>query len=103
MSSVLWRPRWLRVGALLAPPVGWLGVVYLGSLAVLLITAFWSLDEFSGVIVKGFSLDNFKTIVNEPVYRRIVLRTVSIAALVTVTDIVLAFPVAFYIARVASR
>ena len=98
---MFWRVRALRISALLAAPLGWLGIVYLGSLVVLLVSAFWTLDEFSGLIVKGFSLDNFKTIFTEPVYRRIVLRTVSLAALVTVTDIVLAFPIAFFIARVA--
>jgi putative spermidine/putrescine transport system permease protein len=102
MSGLLWRRRWLRVGALLAAPLGWLVIVYLGSLAVLLVAAFWTLDEFSGLVVRGFSLDNFRTIIEEPVYRRIVARTVSIAALVTITDIVLAFPIAFYMARVAS-
>jgi putative spermidine/putrescine transport system permease protein len=101
LAGVFWRWRSLRIGALLAGPLGWLGIVYLGSLVVLLIASFWSLDEFSGEIVKGFSLDNFQTIVDQPVYLRIVWRTLSIAALVTVTDIVLAFPIAFYMARVA--
>ncbi len=95
------RRKGARVTTLLALPVGWLGVVYLGSLVVLLVAAFWTLDEFSGQIVQGFSLENFQTIIDEPVYRRIVWRTVSIAALVTITDIILAFPIAFYMARVA--
>jgi putative spermidine/putrescine transport system permease protein len=102
LARLLWRRRWLRVGALLALPLGWLGVVYLGSLVVLLVAAFWTLDDFSGLIVRGFSLDNFGTILEEPVYRTIVLRTLSIAVLVTITDIVLAFPIAFYMARVAT-
>jgi putative spermidine/putrescine transport system permease protein len=102
LSRLLWRRPRLRVGALLAAPLGWLGVVYLGSLAVLLVAAFWTLDDFSGLIVRGVSLDNFRTIVEEPVYRTIVLRTLSIAALVTITDILLAFPIAFYMARVAT-
>src|SRR6476660_9661193 len=96
------RPR-LQVGALLAGPVGWLVVGYLGSLAVLLIAAFWTVDPLSGELVHGFSLENFETLVNEPVYLDIVKRTVLIAALVTVTDAVLAFPIAFYMAKVASR
>jgi putative spermidine/putrescine transport system permease protein len=96
------RPR-LQVGALLAGPVGWLVVGYLGSLAVLLIAGFWTVDPLSGEVVRGFSLENFETLVNEPVYRDIVGRTVLIAALVTVTDAVLAFPIAFYMAKVASR
>ncbi len=101
LAGLFWRVKGARVGSLLALPMGWLGVVYLGSLVVLLIAAFWTLDTFSGQIVKGFSLSNFETILTEPVYREIVLRTVSIAALVTITDIVLAFPIAFFMARVA--
>jgi putative spermidine/putrescine transport system permease protein len=96
------RPR-LQVGTLLAGPIGWLVIGYLGSLAVLLIAAFWSVDPLSGEVVRGFGLENFETLVNEPVYRSIVGRTVAIAALVTVTDAVLAFPIAFYMAKVASR
>jgi putative spermidine/putrescine transport system permease protein len=96
------RPR-LQVGALLAGPVGWLVIGYLGSLVVLLIAAFWSVDPLSGEVVRGFGLENFETLVNEPVYRSIVGRTVLIAALVTVTDALLAFPIAFYMAKVASR
>jgi putative spermidine/putrescine transport system permease protein len=96
------RPR-LQVGALLAGPVGWLVIGYLGSLAVLLIAAFWSVDPLSGELVRGFSLENFEILIDEPVYRDIVGRTVLIAALVTVTDAVLAFPIAFYMAKIASR
>jgi putative spermidine/putrescine transport system permease protein len=95
------RPR-LQVGALLAGPVGWLVVGYLGSLVVLLIAGFWTVDPLSGEVVRGLSLQNFETLVNEPVYRDIVGRTVRIAAQVTVTDAVLAFPIAFYMAKVAS-
>ena len=101
LARLLWRRPWLRVGALLTAPLGWLVVVYLGSLGVLLVAAFWTLDDFSGLIVRGVSLDNFRTIVEEPVYRTIVWRTVSIAALVTITDILLAFPIALYMAWAA--
>jgi putative spermidine/putrescine transport system permease protein len=96
------RPR-LQVGTLLAGPIGWLVIGYLGSLAVLLITAFWTVNPLSGEVVQGFSLENFETLVEEPVYRDIVGRTVLIAALVTLTDALLAFPIAFYMAKVASR
>jgi putative spermidine/putrescine transport system permease protein len=92
----------LQAGALLAGPIGWLVIGYLGSLAVLLITAFWTLGEFSGEIQQTFTLDNFKTLVEEPVYREIAGRTILIAALVTVADALLAFPIAFYMAKVAS-
>jgi putative spermidine/putrescine transport system permease protein len=96
------RPR-LQVGALLAGPVGWLVIGYLGSLAVLLVAAFWTVNPLSGEVVRGFSLENFELLWNEPVYRSIIGRTVLIAALVTITDAVLAFPIAFYMAKVASR
>jgi putative spermidine/putrescine transport system permease protein len=96
------RPR-LQAGALLAAPVGWLVIGYLGSLAVLLIAAFWTVDPLSGELVQGLSFENFETLFDEPVYRNIVGRTVLIAALVTLTDAVLAFPIAFYMAKVASR
>ncbi|MGB0093553.1 MAG: ABC transporter permease [Solirubrobacteraceae bacterium] len=94
------RPR-LTVGGLLAGPVGWLVIGYLGSLAVLLAAAFWSVNPLTGEVSQTFSLDNFKTIVTEAVYRTIALRTVTIAAAVTVTDAILAFPIAFYMAKVA--
>ena len=94
------RPR-LQAGALLAGPVGWLVVGYLGSLAVLLATSLWSLGELSGEIERSLTLDNYKDVVTEPVYRSVAGRTVLIAALVTVTDAILAFPIAFYMAKVA--
>jgi putative spermidine/putrescine transport system permease protein len=95
--------RRLQIGALLVGPVGWLVIGYLGSLAVLLVAAFWTVDPLSGEVVRGLSFENFETLFNEPVYRTIVWRTVRIAAMVTVTDAILAFPIAFYMAKVASR
>jgi putative spermidine/putrescine transport system permease protein len=94
--------RRTQIGLLLSGPVGWLVVAYLGSLAVLFVAAFWKLDEFSGQVVHSYSLDNFQTLLDNGVYRDIVLRTVGIAALVTVTDALLAFPIAFYMAKVAT-
>ena len=96
------RPR-LQVGALLAAPGAWLVVLYLGSLGLLLITALWTVDELSGEVVRGFSLENFELLFEEPVYREIVWRTVRTAVLVTLTDAIIAFPIAFYMAKVASR
>jgi putative spermidine/putrescine transport system permease protein len=93
------RPR-LQAGSLLAAPLGWLVIGYLGSLAVLLVSAFWSLGELSNQI-EGTTLKHFDTIYTEGVYRAISLRTIGVAAAVTVTDALLAFPIAFYMAKFA--
>ena len=95
------RPR-LQVGALLTGPLAWLVILYLGSLAVLLIAAFWSVDALSGELIKGFTFDNYKELWNTDVYRSVAFRTIGIASAVTVTDALLAFPVAFYMAKLAS-
>jgi putative spermidine/putrescine transport system permease protein len=96
------RPK-LQVSGLLAAPMAWLVILYLGSLTILLITAFWTVDPLSGNVIKEFSLDNFEELINVPVYREIVWRTVRTAILVTLTDAVIAFPIAFFMAKVASR
>jgi len=95
------RRRVSRTGLLLLPPLLWLGVAYLGALGALFLAAFWSTDEFTGSLVKVFTLDNFDQLLHLPVYRTITLRTIGVAALVTVVDAVLAFPVAFFMAKVA--
>jgi putative spermidine/putrescine transport system permease protein len=95
------RPRF-QVGALLSGPLAWLVVLYLGSLAVLLIASFWSVDALSGELIKGFSFDNYKELWDTDVYRTVAFRTIGIAAAVTVTDALLAFPIAFYMAKLAS-
>ncbi len=86
----------------MAGPVGWLLIAYLGSLAVLFVASLWQLDDFSGEIVHKVGVQNFKELIETPVYRHIVQRTVVIAALVTITDVILAFPIAFYMAKIAS-
>jgi putative spermidine/putrescine transport system permease protein len=102
LSTFLHRHPRARLGLLLAGPVGWLVIGYLGSLFVLLLAAFWDTDPFTSEVVKDFTLDNFATIVETPVYRDVAVRTVTMAALVTLTCAVLAFPIAYYMARVAS-
>jgi putative spermidine/putrescine transport system permease protein len=94
------RPR-LQVSALLAGPVGWLVIGYLGSLAILLVAAFWQVDPLSGEVVRNVTADNFKTIVNDPVYGDVAWRTIRTAGFVTITDCALAFPIAFYMAKLA--
>ena len=101
VSTALHRRPRLRLSLLLAGPVGWLVIAYLGSLAVLFVAAFWELDPFSGLVVREYGFQNFETLAQGEVYRDIVLRTVGIAAAVTVTDALLAFPIAFYMAKVA--
>jgi putative spermidine/putrescine transport system permease protein len=96
------RPR-LQLGSLLAAPMAWLVILYLGSLVVLLITAFWTVDALSGKVVKEWSFENFEALWTEPVYRTIIWRTVRTAILVTVTDALIAFPIAFFMAKVAGR
>ena len=103
LSRALWhRPR-LKLALLLSAPVGWLVVAYLGSLAVLLVSAFWSTDSFTGAIVRRPTADNFTALLRGEVYRAITLRTAGLAVAVTVVDVVLGFPVAFFMAKVARR
>jgi putative spermidine/putrescine transport system permease protein len=101
-SGALFRHRGVKLGLSLGAPLTWFVVVYLGSLVLLLSTAFWHLDVLTSEIVRGFSLDNFRTLWETEVYRTITLRTIGIAAAVTITDILLAFPVAYYASRFAS-
>ena len=103
VQALLWRLPWLRSILLLLPPMGWMVLVYFASLVLLLITAFWTIDTFTTQIVQVWNLDNFRIIATDQTYWKIIGRTVGLAALVTVTDIVLAFPLAYYMARVASR
>jgi putative spermidine/putrescine transport system permease protein len=93
----------LRSAVLLVPPLAWFVLIYLTSLALLLVTAFWTIDTFTSQIVQVWNLDNFNIILTDPTYRLIIGRTVGLAALVTITDAVLAFPFAYFMARVASR
>ena len=103
LSTFLHRHPRLRLSLLLSGPVGWLLVAYIGSLVVLFVAAFWRLDPFTSEVVHDYGFDNFRTLWENDVYRSITVRTVGIAAAVTVTDAVLAFPIAFYMAKVASQ
>jgi len=100
--SRLARRKGVTTGLLLTPPMLWLGVAYLGALAALLVTSLWTQDDFTGQIQRTWTLENFRDLVTIDVYRTITVRTLSIAALVTVIDAVLAFPIALYMAKVAS-
>jgi putative spermidine/putrescine transport system permease protein len=88
---------------LLSAPLAWMVLVYLGSLVILLLNAFWAKDAFTGKVAPfDWTLDAFAEIAGNPVYRTIAARTIGIAILVTLTDAILAFPIAYYMARVAA-
>jgi putative spermidine/putrescine transport system permease protein len=102
LAGLLHRRPSLRLAGLLSAPLLWLVVAYLGSLGALFVTAFWTTNEFTGDVVKVFDLGNFQDLVNQSVYRTITLRSVGVAVAVTVIDSLVAFPMAFYMAKVAS-
>ncbi len=102
LSNVLFRHPRLRLGTLLAGPLGWMVLIYLGSLFLLLLAAFWDTEPFTSEVVRDWNLDNFRRIFEQEVYRDVAFRTISMAIYVTLADAVLAFPLAYYMARVAS-
>jgi putative spermidine/putrescine transport system permease protein len=101
ISSFFYRHPRVRLGLVLALPLTWFVVVYLGSLAALLVQSFYSLDSFSGTIDETFTLDTWRSMWN-PLTRDIVLRTVVMAALVTIGAAAIALPVGYFMAKVAS-
>lgn len=92
----------LRLAGLLSAPMAWLVVVYLGSLAALFLTAFWQVDDFTGQLVRTFTLENFQQVLTTQAYLSTVARTVGIALLVTLLCLIIALPLSFFMARVAS-
>jgi putative spermidine/putrescine transport system permease protein len=102
-SAALYRHPRGRLALMLAPPLGWLVVVYLASLSLLLLTSFWRLNVLTSQIERVWGLQNYQTLVRDSVYRTITLRTIGMAAAVTVTDLALAFPISYYMVRLASR
>ena len=103
VSAALFRRPWLRAGLLLSVPGAWFVLIYLAALCLLFLSALWSVNSLTGAIEHSWTLENFETLVKVPAYRTIALRTIGIAAAVTVTDIVLAVPFAFFAARIAPR
>lgn len=100
ISDALWRNPRLTVFLLLAPPALWLGIIYLGSLFALLAHSFFSIDEFSGLIVYEFTLKTYRELFT-PANFDIIIRTLIMAALVTVASAIIAFPIAYFAARYA--
>jgi putative spermidine/putrescine transport system permease protein len=87
---------------LLVPPMAWLIIAYLGSLAVLLVSAFWTTDTFTDAVVHTFTTDNIVRVLSDPTFRAVALRTIGVALVVTACCIALAVPLALYMAKVAS-
>ena len=102
LSGFFWRHRWAKGLLLLAPPLLAFGLVYLASLVALFISSFWTVNSFTTDIEHIWNLGNFRTLIDSSAYRTIALRTIGIAAAVTLADAVLAFPFAYFMARVAS-
>ncbi|MGO4640612.1 ABC transporter permease [Mesorhizobium sp. 2RAF45] len=100
LSDLFWRRPQLLLLLMLLPPVLWLGIVYIGSLFALLAQSFFSIDEFSGLINRQFTLKTYGDLL-QAANLDIILRTVTMAALVAVASAIVAFPIAYYAARYA--
>lgn len=100
LTALFWRKPKLLLVLLITPPLVWLGVVYLGSLIALLLQSFYSIDDFSGVVVPEFTLKTYAQLL-KPQNLYIILRTISMAGAVTLASAIVAFPIAYYAARFA--
>jgi len=101
-SAFLFRHRRLRLTATLGVPLTWMIVVYLLSILLMLATSFWRLNALTSEVERVWGLQNYRTILTQPVYRIITVRTLTMAIAVTLTDLALAFPIAYFAARVAT-
>ncbi|WP_327246258.1 ABC transporter permease [Streptomyces sp. NBC_01320] len=101
LAGILHRRPRLQLSLLLSAPLAWLVLAYLGSLTVLFLSAFWTTDAFTSNVVKIWNTDNFTALFTTDVYRQVALRSVGVALAVTVLCVLIAFPVAFYTARIA--
>jgi len=100
LTALFWRHPNLLLVLLISPPLIWLGLVYLGSLAALLLQSFYSIDEFSGLVVPEFTLKTYAELLR-PSNFDIILRTLLMSAAVTLASAILAFPIAYFAARYA--
>ncbi|MFP3545666.1 ABC transporter permease [Rhizobium sp. SIMBA_035] len=100
LSDAFWRHPKLLLFLMLTPPLLWLGIIYIGSLIALLLQSFFSIDDFSGMISYEFTLSTYAQLLN-PTNFDIIVRTVVMAALVTIASAFIAFPIAYYAARYA--
>ena len=100
LTALFWRRPNMLLALLIAPPLIWLGVVYVGSLLALLLQSFYAIDEFSGLVVPEFTLKTYGELFR-PQNFDIILRTLLMAALVTIASAIIAFPIAYFAARYA--
>ena len=102
LAAALYRRPRVQLASLLAAPIGWLVIAYLGSLALFLVTSFWQVDAFTGKLITQPTIENYQQVLGDEIYRTITIRTLLMALAVTATTIAIAFPIAFYMARLAS-
>jgi putative spermidine/putrescine transport system permease protein len=100
-SGFFWTHRWAKALLLLGPPLLAFAIIYLAALVALFVSSFWTVNPFTTEIERIWNIDNYRTIFESSAYRTIALRTIGIAAAVTLTDALLAFPFAYFMARVA--
>ncbi|MGB3812028.1 MAG: ABC transporter permease [Shinella sp.] len=100
LSDFFWRNPGILLLLMLTPPLLWLGVIYLGSLFALLLQSFFSIDDFSGLINYEFTFATYRQLLI-PSNFDIIIRTVTMAVLVTLASATIAFPIAYYAARFA--
>lgn len=96
------RHRKFRLAALLAAPISWLVIAYLGAISALLITSFFTINTFTGDVIQKFNLGNFQDLLSDPAYRNVAFRTLFVAILVTLLCAILALPMAFFMAKIAA-
>jgi len=102
LSNYMHRHRKLRLAALLAAPISWLVIAYLGAISTLLITSFFTINTFTGDVIQKFNLGNFQDLLSDPAYRNVAFRTLFVAILVTLLCAILALPMAFFMAKIAA-
>ena len=102
MSAYLATKRKTRLVMLLSLPMLWLGVAYLGAIAVMLLSAFWGTDAFTGKVVHVYSTGNLHDVYTQPLYRTVAFRTIGVALLVTLIDAIIALPMGLYMSKVAT-
>jgi putative spermidine/putrescine transport system permease protein len=100
LSATFWRRPKLLLALMLAPPLLWLGVIYIGSLIALLLQSFFSIDDFTGLVKYQLTLGTYAQLFRQS-NLDIIIRTVTMAALVTIASAIIAFPIAYFAARYA--